>query len=205
MLGACGNPACWEHKAATRGQRTAGNLCSRPQPTAKLPGCSRSSVRTSVPLTLAEALASGRRGRIPPSSAPPEEKLQRGSRDGAAVGAGVPRTAPARARRGAGCPARGRGSGGQRREPPTSTPERAGSRRVELEPAPGASANPSASPSCFAGRPRTHIRSSGVVTSARRLERGPDRKRSGELSRRMPGCWLCPQAARQRWQGRQSG
>lgn len=103
------------------------------------------------------------------------------------------------------CPARGRGSGGQRREPPTSTLERAGSRWVEPEPAPGASANPSASPSCFAGRPRTHIHSSGAVTSVRRLERGLDRKRSGELSRRMPGCWLCPHAARQRWQGRQSG
>lgn len=204
MLGPSGNPACWEHNAATRGQRTAGNLCSRPQPTAKLPSCSWSSVRTSVPLTLAEAGASGRRARILPPLRLPRRNC-RGVHETAsqwALGSPALRrpgrgAEPCALREAAGLA----GSGASLR---LTTPERAGSRREEAKPAPGAPANPSTSPSCFAGHPRTHVLSSGVVTSARRLERGPDREPSAELSRRMPGCWLCPQAAPQSWQGRQS-
>lgn len=204
MLGPNGNPAGWEHTAATRGQRTAGNLCSRPQPTAKLPSCSWSSVRTSVPLTLAEAGASGRRARI----LPPLRLRRRNC-------SGVHETAsqwalgsPALRRPGRGgepgALREAAGLGGSGASLRLAIPERAASRWEEPEPVLGAPANPSTIPSCFAGHPRTHALGSRVVTSARRLERGTDPERSAELSRRMPGCWLCPQAARRSSQGRQS-
>lgn len=156
-LGEMGDTARWEPKAATRGQRTAGNLPGRPQPTAKLPCCSRSSVRTSVALTLPEAGASGGRARIPLPLRLPRRNWS-----------GVRETAPQWARRGAepGALREGVGPAGSGASLGLATPGRAGCLREESEPPRGASANPSAFLCCFAGRPRTHTRSSGLVTSA---------------------------------------
>lgn len=65
----------WEHKVATRGQRTAGNLRHRPQPTAKLPCCSRSS-RTYFRCSDApRSRGVGKESANYPSFAPWEEKL----------------------------------------------------------------------------------------------------------------------------------
>lgn len=95
------------------------------------------------------------------SSAPPEEKLQRGSRDGVAVGAGVSRTAPAWARRGAVCPARGCGSGRQRRQPTTHDSGEGGQPRGGSEAGPGRPRKPQYLPILLRGaspHPRPQLR-----------------------------------------------
>lgn len=175
-----GDTARWEPEAATRGQRTAGNLPSRPQPTAKLPCCSRSSVRTSVALTLPEAGASGGRARIPL----PLRLLGRNW-------SGVRETAPQWARRGAGCSARGCGSGGQRRRPRTSDSGEGGLSLGGVRAAPGRLSQPERLPLLLGGsspHPHPQLRACHFCAAWK-----GDRyqERSGESSKMMPGCWLC--------------
>lgn len=140
------------------GSARQGIFAADPSPPPNFPAALGPPVRTSVALTLPEAGASGRRARISPPLRLRRKKLEQGSRDCAAAGAGAPRTAPPRVRRGAGRLAPGCWSAGSGANLRPVTPESQGCTGRSRRGPRGTPFNWSAFPSCLEGHPHTYTR-----------------------------------------------
>lgn len=166
---------------ATRGQRTAGNLRHRPQPTAKLPCCSRSSRTYFRCSDASRSRGVGKESANSPSSAPWEEKLD-----------SVHEIAPQRAleplelrRRGAEPSARQGGAGAGVRGVSLSPATRRGPAAAERSRHSPGALPPTGAPSPPASR-GIPTPTPAAVTSVCRLEREQDPERSLQSSGRMP-------------------